>query len=118
MSGSSQLVWMITGCSAGLGKILAKRALEAGHKVIGTCRSREKSRAALEPLMEKGLEVIELDTAAPQAEIEARVQQTLLNFGKIDILVNNAGYAALGPLERYTYDHPLSILRLYTLMKL
>lgn len=98
----SQLVWFITGSSAGLGKILAARALDAGHKVIGTCRSLQKSRVALEPLVKKGLQVIELDTAAPQVEIEEKIQKALSIYGCIDILVNNAGYAALGPLERYT----------------
>ncbi|EED15570.1 short-chain dehydrogenases/reductase, putative [Talaromyces stipitatus ATCC 10500] len=114
-SNDNQLTWLITGSSAGLGKILAARALEAGHKVIGTCRSRKKSRAALEPLMGKGLEVIELDTSAQQVEIEANVKKALSIYGKIDILVNNAGYAALGPLERFTDEEVLKQLRTNTL---
>ena len=34
-------VWMITGCSTGLGQRLAEAVLKAGHEVVVTARNRD-----------------------------------------------------------------------------
>lgn len=35
-------VWLVTGCSKGLGKALVKELIAQGYPVIGTGRSKEK----------------------------------------------------------------------------
>jgi putative NADH-flavin reductase len=99
-------VWFITGASGGLGEILARRALSEGHRVIGTCRDKQKSSTVIEPLQDRGMAILELDVAGTQQYIFTKMQEAISIYGHIDILVNNAGYEALGPLERFTYVLP------------
>lgn len=102
-------VWFITGASGGLGEILARRALSEGHRVIGTCRDKQRSSSVMEPLRDRGMTVMELDVAGTQQYITTKIQEAISIYGHIDILVNNAGYGALGPLERFTYIFPYTL---------
>lgn len=89
----SSLVWLITGCSSGLGLSLAEAALAAGHKVIATSRNPEKSADALAKITKTSNGVwMQLDTTDPK--LEQRVDECIKRFGKIDVLVNNAGYVS------------------------
>ena len=83
-------VWLITGCSSGLGLSLARAALEAGHKVIATSRNPDKSPEAVKEIegSENGVWV-KLDVT--DADLEQRIEECVQKFGKIDVLVNNAG---------------------------
>lgn len=88
-------VWLITGASNGFGLALTLRVLSAGHRVIGTVRSRSKSAGAIQQIEDAGGSVIELDMTESQANIAAKL--TVLD--RIDVLVNNAGYSILGACE-------------------
>ncbi|KAI3320519.1 NAD(P)-binding protein [Xylariaceae sp. AK1471] len=98
----SSIVWFITGVSNGLGQLLAERAREDGHRVIGTVRNKQKSAMAVSSLEDKGIKVIEMDSTESQESIKEKMSQVLSIYGQLDIIVNNAGYAALGPLERFS----------------
>ncbi|MET0498657.1 MAG: SDR family NAD(P)-dependent oxidoreductase [Steroidobacteraceae bacterium] len=89
--------WFITGVSRGLGKALAKAALEQGDIVVGTVRN-----GSLEP--PTGLENLQLLTAdlADGAAAEAAIRTAFERLGRIDVIVNNAGYGLLGALEQAT----------------
>ncbi|MFJ3054158.1 MULTISPECIES: oxidoreductase [Pseudomonas nitroreducens/multiresinivorans group] len=96
---------LITGASSGFGLALAREALAAGHRVVGTVRN-EQARAELEALAPgqifgRLLDVTDFD-AIPGlvAEIEASV-------GPLDVLVNSAGYGHEGILE----ESPLEAMR-------
>lgn len=96
---------LITGASSGFGLALAREALAAGHRVVGTVRN-EQARAELEALapgqiVGRLLDVTDFD-AIPGlvAEIEASV-------GPLDVLVNSAGYGHEGILE----ESPLEAMR-------
>lgn len=91
----SSPVWLITGASNGFGLALTLRVLSAGHRVIGTVRSRSKSAGAVQQIEDAGGSVIELDMTDSQANIAAKL--TVLD--RIDVLVNNAGYSILGACE-------------------
>lgn len=97
---------LITGVSSGFGLALAREALSAGHRVVGTVRSAE-ARLAFEALGFDGaavgrmLDVTDFDAIAGLvADVEADV-------GPVDVLVNNAGYGHEGVLE----ESPLEELR-------
>lgn len=88
-------VWLITGCSSGLGKEIAKAALKQGDKVIAA--SRDASR--LTELRSLGAATISLDVNGTPAEIDAAIGEAAKFHGTIDILVNNAAYVLVGSIE-------------------
>lgn len=96
-------VWLITGCSRGLGRALARAVLDAGHRLIATARE-AKDLAFLEPnerLRTAALDVT--DAAAAAAAVESAVSA----FGRLDVVVNNAGYIKANSVE----DQPESEFR-------
>ncbi|KAK0460594.1 uncharacterized protein EV420DRAFT_1641144 [Desarmillaria tabescens] len=97
---TSQLVWLITGTSTGLGRDLALAALERGEKVIATARAR--SLHLLADLKEKGAETLELDVTASLDDLKKIAEKAVGIYGRVDVLVNNAGYLLVGALEEST----------------
>lgn len=90
-------IWLITGCSTGLGRELAKVAAAKGDQVVGTLRKATQI-AAFEALAPGQLSGILLDVTHAE-QVRQGVQQCLDRHGRIDVLVNNAGYGSLGPVE-------------------
>jgi NAD(P)-dependent dehydrogenase (short-subunit alcohol dehydrogenase family) len=90
-------VWLITGCSTGIGRAVARAALEAGDRVALTARD----PAAVEDLR-SAFPARSIATAldVTRAEqIEAAVAAAEAAFGRIDLLVNNAGYGYIAAVE-------------------
>ncbi|KAF1975729.1 NAD(P)-binding protein [Bimuria novae-zelandiae CBS 107.79] len=96
----TQLRWLVTGCSSGLGKAFVRTILARGDKVVATARG-DISR--LSSLKEAGAETVSLDVTAPLSEIKV-VAASILESGPIDVLVNNAGYIEAGMSEEVSYD--------------
>jgi NAD(P)-dependent dehydrogenase (short-subunit alcohol dehydrogenase family) len=80
--------WLVTGCSSGFGRALAREIVARGDDVVATARD-AGALAGLE-----GVRAARLDVTDP-AEIRAVVAQA----GPVDVLVNNAGYGLLGAFE-------------------
>ncbi|TDN62186.1 oxidoreductase [Paraburkholderia sp. BL10I2N1] len=102
---SSVKTLLITGVSSGFGRALAEEALAAGHRVVGTVRSKQAGKAfeALAPgrAVGRALDVTDYEAIDDVvAEIEATV-------GPVDVLVNNAGYGHEGVME----ESPLAEMR-------
>ncbi|PYD66146.1 short-chain dehydrogenase/reductase [Komagataeibacter nataicola] len=96
--------FFITGANSGFGLAIAKAALEAGHRVIGTIRSQTARASLLEQLPDICAvlcDVTEFD------RIPAIVAQTEEDHGPVDVLINNAGYGHEGVLE----ESPLEEMR-------
>lgn len=91
----ARLVWLITGCSSGLGQALALEALARGDAVIATARKAE----SLKPLKAKGASALQLDVTRDQETINKVMTDAIAIHGRIDVLVNNAGYVLAGALE-------------------
>ena len=90
-------VWLITGCSKGLGRALAEQALEAGYRVVVTAR-RAADIADLTARHGDRAVAVALDVT-DRAQIGAAVAIAEKRFGGVDVLVNNAGYGYLGAIE-------------------
>ena len=89
-------LWMITGCSTGLGNALARTVLARGCRLLATARE----PATLDSLASLGgnrVRVARLDVAEPN-DIVAAVEVARA-WGGVDILVNNAGYGYMAALE-------------------
>ena len=93
-------VWMVTGASRGLGREIARTALDAGEAVVATGRSVQAVREAFGTGHAR-LHSLALDITDAVAA-QAVAAETIERFGAIDVLVNNAGYAELGFFETFT----------------
>jgi NAD(P)-dependent dehydrogenase (short-subunit alcohol dehydrogenase family) len=89
--------WLITGCSTGFGREIARAALEAGHSVVVTARRADAVQDLIEGFGDRAL-AVELDVT-DAAQIEAAVSAADDAFGGIDVLVNNAGHGYLSAVE-------------------
>ncbi|MEO3388259.1 SDR family NAD(P)-dependent oxidoreductase [Mesorhizobium sp. CAU 1741] len=90
----------MTGASRGLGREIARAALDAGDTVVATARSADAARDACGGEHER-LHVLALDIT-DAAAANAVSAEAIERVGAIDILVNNAGYAELGFFETFT----------------
>lgn len=89
--------WLITGCSTGIGREIARAALEAGHQVVVTARRVETVQDLADEFGDLALPVA-LDVT-DTAQIRAAVAAAEQAFGGVDVLVNNAGYGYLSAVE-------------------
>ncbi len=90
-------VWLITGCSKGLGRALAEEALAAGYRVVVTAR-RTADIADIAETHGGAAIAIELDVTSLD-QIGAAVAVAEERFGAVDVLVNNAGYGYFAAIE-------------------
>jgi short-subunit dehydrogenase len=95
-----QKVWLITGCSSGIGERLVYEILKRGDKAIATSRNINK----LEKLKNEGAKIIKLDVTDTLENIKDIIKTCYSIYGKIDVLVNNAGYLQYGILENVTQE--------------
>ncbi len=92
-----QKVWLITGCSTGFGRELAKEALAAGDFVAVTAR---KPATVHDIVKDYGKQAIALSLdVTDEDEVAEAVEETIARFGRIDVLVNNAGIGYFGAIE-------------------
>jgi NAD(P)-dependent dehydrogenase (short-subunit alcohol dehydrogenase family) len=90
-------VWLITGCSTGFGRELAKLVLERGLRAAVTARDPRKVEDLVAGAADRAL-AVKLDVT-DRAQAEEAVKKVEQHFGGIDVLVNNAGYGYLGAVE-------------------
>ncbi|KAI8714014.1 hypothetical protein NCS52_01120600 [Fusarium sp. LHS14.1] len=89
-------VWLVTGCSSGLGRSLVTAVLARGDKIIATARQ-VSTLKELENV--DNARVLSLDVTADQTELSKKVEEAQSFFGRIDVLVNNAGCVISGVWE-------------------
>jgi NAD(P)-dependent dehydrogenase (short-subunit alcohol dehydrogenase family) len=89
--------WLITGCSTGLGRALADKAIAAGHNVIATARDEAKVADLVDAAPDRVL-ALALDVTVPE-QVTSAVKEAESRFGAIDVLVNNAGYGYRAAVE-------------------
>lgn len=97
MAEQKKSAWLITGCSTGFGRELAKQLLEGGYRVAVTARDVEKVRDLVEINRDNAV-ALALDVTN-QAQIVEAVAEAENVFGRIDVLVNNAGFGYFGAIE-------------------
>ncbi|GAM39070.1 3-oxoacyl-(acyl-carrier-protein) reductase [Talaromyces pinophilus] len=92
----SSAVWLITGCSSGLGKAFAQAVYNLGHNVVATARN----TTSLSYLPDDSPRVLKLkvDVTSKESIVNA-VSATVEKYGRLDVVINNAGYAFMGDTE-------------------
>lgn len=89
--------WLITGCSTGLGRALARAVLAKGDNAVVTARDTATLQDLAAEFPTTAL-AVPLDVT-DQSQVEAAVQQAVERFGGVDVLVNNAGYVYRAAIE-------------------
>ncbi|MFF5360750.1 SDR family oxidoreductase [Streptomyces scabiei] len=85
-------VALITGGGSGIGAAVARQLLDLGHRVTVTGRRAERLRAFAAELGDpEGLLTVP-GNAAEYADVQAAVDATLKEFGRIDTVLANAGF--------------------------
>jgi NAD(P)-dependent dehydrogenase (short-subunit alcohol dehydrogenase family) len=92
----TQFIWLVTGCSSGIGEAFIYEILARGDKVIATARN---ASARLGHLKDSGAAILDLDVTASESELSAKVAEAIQIYGNIDVLVNNAGIFEWGLIE-------------------
>lgn len=90
-------VWLITGCSTGFGRELAKLVLARGWRAVVTARDPSKVADIAKGHGNRAL-VLPLDVTR-RRQIDEVIDGAKRCFGRIDALVNNAGYGYLAAIE-------------------
>jgi NAD(P)-dependent dehydrogenase (short-subunit alcohol dehydrogenase family) len=93
-------VAIVTGGSIGLGRQMAEALAEMGANLVLCARKKERCEQAAKEMRPLGVKILALgcDVKNP-TEIEAVVDATLSEFGRLDILINNAGTSWGAPIE-------------------
>jgi len=84
-------VAIITGASSDIGKVVAKRFLDEGAKVILIARNLDNLQKARKEIGNEDRSVSISCDLTDESQVLQTVSQVINTYGKIDILVNNAG---------------------------
>ncbi len=102
-------VWLVTGCSSGIGKGIAKAALKNNDRVVMTARNVDTLKELQEQYPDTSL-AVRLDITK-SSEIDQAVSAAIGRFGRIDYLVNNAGYGYRGATEEAGESEIMELFR-------
>src|SRR5215468_10228997 len=89
--------WLITGCSTGFGRELAKAVVARGYRVVVTARDPKTVEDIVAGHEDRAL-ALRLDVTDP-AQVADSVRSAEEHFGGIDVLVNNAGIGYFAAVE-------------------
>ncbi len=90
-------VWLITGCSTGFGRELARLVVERGWRAVVTARDASKVADLVAGRDEQAIAVAL--NVTDRAQVDAAVAAAIARRGRVDVLVNNAGFGYLGAVE-------------------
>jgi NAD(P)-dependent dehydrogenase (short-subunit alcohol dehydrogenase family) len=106
---TAQRIVIVTGGSSGIGAAIARRFVEHGDRVVISARGRERGEAVAEALGER-CQFRESDVRERES-VEALVDWTVEEHGRLDVLVNNAGVGSEVPLGDVTDEEWRRVLR-------
>ena len=89
--------WLITGCSTGLGRALARAVLDAGHNAVISARKVDTLADIAAGHSDSAL-ALPLDVRDHGQVVDA-ARRAVERFGGIDVLVNNAGHGYRSAVE-------------------
>ena len=102
---------LVTGASAGLGDLFARKLAERGMNLVLTARRTERLEAlATELEAQHGIEVVRIPGDLSVRGEARRLWNEAIDGRRIDLLVNNAGFGAQGPFHEVDLARHLDIV--------
>jgi NAD(P)-dependent dehydrogenase (short-subunit alcohol dehydrogenase family) len=93
---------IITGASAGFGKLTTITLLEKGHHVTATMRGIDgRNKDVAQELEAKGATVVEMDVTHTES-VDQGMHKAIESMGGLDVVINNAGRGVAGMQEHFT----------------
>ncbi|KAL2826254.1 hypothetical protein BDW59DRAFT_179603 [Aspergillus cavernicola] len=102
------LVWLVTGCTSGFGRLFVPAILARGDRVIATARDIE---SLPEISNTKDVFLLQLDVTDSQESLYAKAATAIERFGEVNVLVNNAGYVLSGVWEEVSHEQVVDQFR-------
>ena len=105
---------LITGASAGIGKVFAQRLAASGHDVVLVARDAERLReVATELTRDHAISAESLTADLSTTDGMHRVANYVAQLPRLDVLVNNAGFGTKGKLANRPVDEQVAMLELH-----
>lgn len=105
MNNITNKVVVITGASSGLGETTARYLASQGAKVVLAARRADRLNQIVQEISQAGGQAFAVITdVSKKADVEALIEKTIAQFGRVDVLVNNAGLMAQAPLAKCKID--------------
>ncbi|MEZ6124485.1 MAG: SDR family oxidoreductase [Planctomycetaceae bacterium] len=104
-------VILITGASAGIGEVLARRLAREGVRLVLAARSLDKLNRLSEELGQLGCRslAVRADVSDPN-DLQELVDAAKQQFGRIDVLINNAGVECFRHFENIDTEDVLQTI--------
>ena len=116
MSLTGRTVALITGASAGLGKVFAQRLAASGHDLVLVARDAARLQALADELsLQFGITAEALAADLSRDEGMRRVADRIAKMGNLEILVNNAGFGTKGKLATRPIAEQATMLELHVM---
>ncbi|HVE69720.1 MAG TPA: glucose 1-dehydrogenase [Thermoanaerobaculia bacterium] len=104
-------VAVVTGGTSGIGLALVRGLAEAGADVVATSRRPKQVDAAAAEVEQRGRRTVRVTSdVGDRATLQAALEQTVAELGKVDILVNCAGITKRTPTLDVTDEEWNSIM--------
>ncbi len=108
---------VVTGASAGMGRVFARRLAAQGYDLILVARRADRLADLAAELMAQhsglNVETLAADLAEPAGiqQVEARIAE----LDSLTLLVNNAGFGTSGKFYEIDLDHQLDMIRVHVI---
>lgn len=105
---------MVTGASAGLGEVFARRLAERGVELVLVARRQERLQALADELpVDVEVLAADLTDRSQLARVESRLAAA---ERPVDLLVNNAGFGAFGPSAELSAEVQTSLVEVNSIV--
>ena len=106
-------VAVVTGAASGIGKEIAKTFVREGARVAIADLNQSAADAAATECGGSGKSLGVVMDVTNEQQVDAGIERTVAQFGKIDVLVSNAGIQIVAPLDQFEFTSWKKLLSIH-----